>query len=426
MIIPPVSSINIKSEDEIIFYESLKGGWLEEVDGAIVLHVNGSHYDIGYQHGYLLKDKIYENYHMVFDDVTEEVKEYIREFWNIYEEPFTPNEYLEEIQGLVDGSGMTYDEIILFFTGWRYIMFGNSCIEMAAWGPATSDGKLYSLYSCDLPEVAYNETTGKYLHDNQILMVREPEDGYATLSVILPGEIMGIGGINEKGLSIAIESSPSYDVNYQCVSPIYRCRMLLEQASNSAEAIEILKSDSTGGINYILSDGNAPAAFVIEETSNYFYIGHFDHPVENTKPFWSINHVVRRKNMYIHPLTAMTQRNLYNPKLYLLLGLLPRNNYWFNPWRYYKTISNEIEKLWGNLNLTNTMDMLRNIYQGKTDIFLAFLNKIGKEKFASYYQWVACPETGDFAVSFAHGEKRAQYNKIHYVNLFDLLDNQPP
>ncbi|HEY1066008.1 MAG TPA: hypothetical protein VGE52_07855, partial [Pirellulales bacterium] len=31
-------------------------GWLERVDGLLVLHVEGTPYEMGYQHGRLLKD----------------------------------------------------------------------------------------------------------------------------------------------------------------------------------------------------------------------------------------------------------------------------------------------------------------------------------------------------------------------------------
>ena len=34
----------------------MNGGWYEEIDGVKILHVSGTYYDMGYQHGYLLKD----------------------------------------------------------------------------------------------------------------------------------------------------------------------------------------------------------------------------------------------------------------------------------------------------------------------------------------------------------------------------------
>jgi len=31
-------------------YDPLDGGWVEEQDGVTILHVSGTHYDMGYQH----------------------------------------------------------------------------------------------------------------------------------------------------------------------------------------------------------------------------------------------------------------------------------------------------------------------------------------------------------------------------------------
>jgi hypothetical protein len=42
------------------------------------------------------------------------------------------------------------------------------------------------------------------------------------------------------------------------------------------------------------------------------------------------------------------------------------------------------------------------------------------------FQWVACPETGDFAVSFSSGMTNAHENDVHYFNLFDLMESEPP
>jgi hypothetical protein len=68
------------------------------------------------------------------------------------------------------------------------------------------------------------------------------------------------------------------------------------------------------------------------------------------------------------------------------------------------------------------MDILQSIYRGKTDLFLRFLGR--KHGFGVYHQWVACPETGDMAISFASDDKTAQYNQVHYFNLFDLLETK--
>ena len=48
------------------------------------------------------------------------------------------------------------------------------------------------------------------------------------------------------------------------------------------------------------------------------------------------------------------------------------------------------------------------------------------EIYTSWHQWVACPETGDFVVSFAGGDKKAYENPVHYFNFYELLEAEPP
>jgi hypothetical protein len=202
--------------------------------------------------------------------------------------------------------------------------------------------------------------------------------------------------------------------------------MVLETASSIDEAIKILLENQTGGVNIHIGDGKIPVGYVCELTANHHYIGTWDDPIENTHPFWQIDYVLRRKNMFIHPLLASTQRDYYNPKIYFFLGIIGGLNPWFRPWRYYKTISEETENIWGDIDINNIMNIARSIYRGNTDIYLRLSLFLNGEKIGPYYQWVACPKTGDIAISFAGGENFAQYEDVHHFNLFELLNSEPP
>ena len=57
LITTAVSSLGMSSE-----YNPFDGGWIENYDNFKILHVNGLHYNMGYQHGYLLSDEIIENF----------------------------------------------------------------------------------------------------------------------------------------------------------------------------------------------------------------------------------------------------------------------------------------------------------------------------------------------------------------------------
>lgn len=66
------------------------------------------------------------------------------------------------------------------------------------------------------------------------------------------------------------------------------------------------------------------------------------------------------------------------------------------------------------------------VVECETDLYLFLSWKIRWGQFPAYHQWVACPETGDIAILFADGDKQAQYNPVHYFNLFELLVFEPP
>jgi hypothetical protein len=417
------ANINNFGIDE--FSDPLEGGWVEEVDGVTILHTSGTHYEMGYQHGSLLKEKIDQNYRIILDNANPDFYEIILEIWEGILAFTTPDEYIEEMHGIADGSGKTLEEVAVYTIGFLAFIFTKGCSDMVAWGPATYDEELYHYHSTDEPTIAKDDETGIYLHENQAIMVRNPDDGYASLGVFIPGGVGCWGGINEKAISISGETSTSFDETNYCILPMIQMRIILDSTSSVVEALEIFKTTSKGGGNYFVGDGKIPVSYVCELTANYFYIGTWNDPTESTRPFWKIDHVIRRKNMFLHPLTSKTQRKFYNPWIYIIPFFAKKEINWFIPWRYYKTISQETERMWGDIDLNKTMDMARSVYRGETDNYLGFRYRIGRIKFASYHQWAACPMRGDFAISFARGENFAQYEDVHHFNLFELLNSVP-
>jgi len=415
----------IKRDISNIFYSPLDGGWLEKRDGIKILHVSGSNYEMGYQQGYLIKNEIEQNYRAIFNLDHGEIYSYILELWDRDIKNYIPQEYINGIQGIADGSGRSFEDVVVFTIGFATFLFGLHCMEMSAWGPSTVDGKLIHMRSYDIPLHCKDPESGVYIQENQILIVRKPDNDYLSLFASFAGDAFSKGGINEKGIAISCESSPSSDLTLNATWFSCRILMVLDNASSSEDAINIMTSSRQGSSNYVVSDGNIPNALVIEETANFSYVGSWDNEVESTPPFWEIDHVLRRKNFYIHPALASTQRDFYDSRIYFFLDLLPNDFNWFTPWRFYKTLSLEIEKLWGNLDLNNTMDMLRSIYRGQTDIILYLFGKLGSDPFYASRQWVSYPESGDIIISFADDNYQAQYNQMHCFNLYELYETEP-
>ena len=93
-------------------------GFLEEVDGYRVLHLKGTPYEMGYQHGALLKDDIRENVRFLFEVKAKELKLEVgglkllnpkRAIGGIAatQKKFVPERFFEEMRGVADGAGST-------------------------------------------------------------------------------------------------------------------------------------------------------------------------------------------------------------------------------------------------------------------------------------------------------------------------------
>jgi len=403
----------------------LDGGWLEERDGVKILHLNGSNYEMGFQHGMLLKEEVQQNLRAYLNYSNVSINDLL-DIWNIMKD-YVPQNYIDEIQGLADGAEVTFEEIAA--ANMVVIVGDMGCFGISAWGNATKDGKLYHARSFDQPFTIKDPISGKYAHENSVLIVRNPDNGYASLCPSVAGTMHGGGGFNDQGIAVGQQVCWSKDYTLQGTPGQFRVQMVLDQASNATEAIDILTTNRDLGWNFILSDSNTPIGYAVETTADYTYFGTHDNITEGNAPFWNIEDVVRRTNFFIDRNTANTQRDFYNPSgLISFIKLVLRTDVFFAVWRSYKVVSEGIEKNLGFMDLNNTLVMLRNCYSGKTDLLLRLIVTLaqGTSFNRAWNMWVACPETGDMVVCFASREKIAFNNPVRYYNFYELLNATPP
>jgi hypothetical protein len=270
--------------------------------------------------------------------------------------------------------------------------------------------------------------TGTAFQDTQILIVRDPDDAYASIYPEFAGDIFAWAGFNEKGIALGETTCPTTDTTFEgSISSAFRMRMVLDQASSAQEAINIMSNNRDCGWNFVISDANKPEGFPIEQTASLLYVGSWDDPIEDSGPFWSVNGLVRRVPFFIHPDTAATSpgRENYDPSgLKGFINYVLGKDRSFAAWYFYKTISEAAEDRAGTLNLTTTVSMIRDIYEGNTDLLFFVIMKVGFVR--SVHQWVGCPITGDIAVAFADEDTYAFKQPVHYFNLDKLLNSVPP
>lgn len=422
-----IAGVKIKNSGNAVTVntESLDGGWLEESDGVKILHISGSYYEMGYQHGYLLKDEIRIQMRIMFDFFEDEGFPYERLVarWNVMKE-YVPEQYMQEMQGIADGSGILPEEIFVLNTLHDTANF-LSCCGAIMWGSATADGELIHLRSGDLSIFLQDSETGTYMQELQVLIVHNPKNAYASMSPMWVGCVGSYGGFNEKNIAVSETTCWTDDATLHGAPAGFRMGLALDYADSGVEAIDILETNRTCGWDLFVSDGNIPEGYVLEQTANASHLCTWNDASESTHPFWMIEDVLRRPNCFVHPEMAALQREHYDiSNLRSVLRLLTGQDVYFAIWKHYVALSKGIESIWGTMSINNTMTMFRDFYRGKNDIIFFLLQKM--YFYMPIQQWVACPKTGDMAICFASRDKIASYNPVHHFNLFELLAEEPP
>jgi hypothetical protein len=410
---------------------SLDGGWLEEQNGVQILHLNGSYYDMGFQHGTLLKDDIWISLRtqMAYCEDNDYSFEEILDVWDIMES-YLPEHYKQEMQGVADGADMSFEQVAVLNTIPEIFnnLYEDACCGISLWGDATTDGTLYHIRSYDWPFNLTDPETGTYFQEISLIIVRTPENGYASITPEYPGDVSAYNGINEQGIVVGENTCITKDITRNGISPAFRMRRVMDEAATAEEAIDILTSNRTCGTNFVLSDAKVPIGYALDQTANISYVGTWNDPVEDTYPYWQIEDVVRRSPMYIYPACVAVEegRLRYNPGgLIGFINAILGRTYAFIPWTHYRALSDEIERRYGALDLNESMSLLRDEYTGKTDLVFRF-GRNNFDLFPTHFQWVACPETNELVISFATADQLACYNQVHYFNMAELWHAQPP
>jgi isopenicillin-N N-acyltransferase-like protein len=249
-------------------------GFLEEVDGYKVLHVKGTPYEMGYQHGALLRDDIREEIRFLFDVKAKELqvdlvpgltvkpdpKAIIGTITKI-QEKFVPERYFEELRGVADGSGVPYDDILRA----NFIPELFHCSGFALSGKATKDGTLYHGrildYGCDWR-----------LQEHAVLTIAEPEGRIPFVNVTYAGFIGSVTGMNARHVAVG-EMGGGGTGHWQGVPMALLVRMVLEEADDLDQAIAVFRDHPrTCEYYYVISDGKTGQAVGMEASWNAFHL----------------------------------------------------------------------------------------------------------------------------------------------------------
>jgi len=287
------------------------GSYLAEIgDGKLLLHVEGSPYDMGYQHGSLLGEEIVwttskEFYMRMLMSLLPFHVEGLEEAlegplgdlilaWIVNlcrnNEQYIPEEYREEMQGIADGASdagypeVTYERVLIDnlaydvllsigyppvtflqeFTGWA----PHSCDGFVVHDRATTDGRTLMgrswMISSEIGKAA-------------LLIERVPDEGNRIVDTSIPGFVGLAAGMSSAGIGIGMNMVPAFDCHPVNVGMgcLLTARQVLQYAEELSDAVRIIQ-ESKRGVSWIYEIGDGLGAevggAVVESSAHLFRV----------------------------------------------------------------------------------------------------------------------------------------------------------
>lgn len=355
------------------------GGVRENIEGVTVLRLQGKPYDIGYQHGVLLKDeikallnyffvekeKVFGMSHEEIGRAAEVLKKYI------------PEEYMEEMRGIAEGAGVEFEKVLHANTfldavsaGWMGVK-APRCSNFAAMPENTAAGIIVHGRNLDWSQ-------DRNLTKANVVFFITPEDGVPFASLSWAGMTGTLTGMNSEQISMGEMTSMSYEASLDGVPIMILLRMLLERAGTLEEAYSVLADNPrTTGYNALITDGKIDSGIVVEMSAeNIFRKGPDDG-------------FLVRTNHYLHPKLAATQKKAQA----MMYGKKKTNSHY-----RYDRITQLLEENKGDIGVDTAKSILRDKFDLESgEISDDYTNTVCKK--STLQSVVMVPETGELYVA---------------------------
>ena len=225
-----------------------------------ILYLRGTPYERGLQQGKLLKDQIQHNIEVYIDQQEFEDNDRILAFQKQLPQLLNhvPQKYLEEIQGIADGSSLSFQKLLTLNLFPELF----HCTGLTVTGEMTENASLYHVRILDYK-------IGKNLQESAVLMIVEPNEGIPYLNVSYAGFVGTVTGMNEQKIAIGEIGGQGYG-SWNGMPMSFLLREVLERATNLEEAKQILSSTPrTCEYFYIVSDGKTNDSFAMLTTADH-------------------------------------------------------------------------------------------------------------------------------------------------------------
>jgi len=230
---PPTVVKETRSTTEVKEYGKSKK---YKKNGITVVYLTGMPYEIGFAHGKLSKTEI-RSVNKPFLELYDRLQKDPNNKWlklSHQLEKNIPEEYIEEMRGISDGSGIEYDKI-LFLNTLSTISMKNGCFAFAF---KNADSRIFTVRQVDIDKKTD-------LYKKMILYIIKPNRGFGFAAILIPGWVDGESGMNERGITVTQNNIGIKQDDWN-VTPITHLSRYMLQYSETLDDIEQLLDKQQG------------------------------------------------------------------------------------------------------------------------------------------------------------------------------------
>lgn len=196
----------------------------------------------------------------------------------------------DEIQGLAEGCGLAYRDVLFLNLFYSLTSGGLMCRQLAAWGPGTADGELMHARNLDWPDYP-----GKPLERNNLILNVKPKGGIEYLVLTWPGLAGVLTGTNKAGVTLAMNQLPRGKGERLAEPTIFSLKRALRTCKSADEVVRLLRrAKPLDNASILISDARAKTAIVVDlidgnvgvrrADSGEHMIGNANHPTTDVAP----------------------------------------------------------------------------------------------------------------------------------------------
>jgi isopenicillin-N N-acyltransferase like protein len=242
-----------------------------------VIEVAGGPYDMGREYGQqtdLLVKKVVTGFIDGLCQATRTERARIAAEAHQYEaaiQRITGTQYIEEMHGLADGAGVSYEDILVLNCGWDLL---NSlptpqthsdymCSSLSAWGGATTGGQVVC---------GHNDDGGRYIDEFLVLLKGRPADGHAFVVPLVPGYLGYHRMWNDQGvvlLGLSLEDGCTDDEFEHNLPMWILLRHLAQTCGTTPDVVEALRgAPPATAFNFLFADRSGESR-IVEATARH-------------------------------------------------------------------------------------------------------------------------------------------------------------